>query len=549
MKRFLLSVLTTLLVCVAIFGKNSEANIRKQQQKEMQEYLRIRTIFVDDLIENPLTNTIALNRGDSIIELATPPVGNQGIQGACNAWAMGYGCGSIHAYNVYQDWNWAMRSPAFLFNLNDSNCINNYSEIHKIGLAIRDYGICSYYLMPYDENDCFTTPDSIQLADAALNKMEYTRLNSEIDINEYKQVLRVGYPIAIGTRYLRDLQRVWAVDSLNGYWRDIQDTSTIEGHAMCVVGYNDSIGAFKLMNSWDSIKGDHGFVWVSYNLVQNGIFSRAYVFEQGTTGFVPLIEGPDYLCDTTYYSVRNVPEGAACTWTVTKPSGNHAQYSISGQGTPTICVTRDTPEHPIIMDTGDAVSSFDIDIPYSPITGSVQVTVSAGGAAYSANKTIRDPRGATPEVSISDTSYIWLLRTNRTFSITNCTQEPDSVFEWTVKRNSQIIPYAGSIGKTFTYRPTATGDYTITVTNRQKECGKESTSMDFYVSRAYIPPFNNASYTLELWSPVYGRMRVKNVQNADEQIDTTGLPQGIYILLLKDKNGEIVEQTKIMKNN
>ena len=490
----------------------------------------------------PFTNTIK-NYGNGILELYTPPIGNQGDQGSCTGWAFGYGCASIQAYNAYQDWNWAMRSPAFLFNHKQDSCAGaNSIEILEL---LRDTGVCSYYLMPYDENDCVTLPDSIQYADAILNRS--MRLSVSLtDVLEYKEYLEIGHPIGIVTNYARDLKRVWNTPALNGRWDSIAILTTDSAHAMCVVGYNDSIEAFKLMNSWGTEKGDSGFVWISYNLVQTGIFSEAYVFRADATGFVPLIEGPDYLCDTTYYSVRNVPEGAACTWTVTKPSGNHAQYSISGQGTSTICVTRDTPEHPIIMDTGDAVSSFDIDIPYPPITGSVQVTVSAGGASYSANKTIRDPRGATPEVSISDTSYIWLLRTNRTFSITNCTQEPDSVFEWTVKRNSQIIPYAGSIGKTFTYRPTATGNYTITVTNRQKECGKESTSMDFYVSRAYIHPFNNASYTLELWSPVYGRMRVKNVQNADEQIDTTGLPQGIYILLLKDKNGEIVEQKKIM---
>ena len=65
------------------------------------------------LINNPLQNTILSNYGDTIVELVSPSPGDQGTQGSCNAWAMGYGCGSIHAYSAYQDMNWAKRSPAF----------------------------------------------------------------------------------------------------------------------------------------------------------------------------------------------------------------------------------------------------------------------------------------------------------------------------------------------------------------------------------------------------------------------------------------------------
>ena len=61
----------------------------------------------------PFPNTLKYNYGDSIVELYTPPIGDQGSQGSCMGWAFGYGCVSIQAYNAYQDWNWARRSPAF----------------------------------------------------------------------------------------------------------------------------------------------------------------------------------------------------------------------------------------------------------------------------------------------------------------------------------------------------------------------------------------------------------------------------------------------------
>ena len=60
---------------------------------------------------------------------------------------------------------------------------------------------------------------------------------------------------------------------------------------------------------------------------------------------------------------------------------------------------------------------------------------------------------------------------------------------------------------------------------------------------------NNEAYTLELWHSVYGLMRTQEIQNTDEPIETTGLPQGVYIVLYKDQNGTIIDQKKIMINN
>ena len=56
---------------------------------------------------------------------------------------------------------------------------------------------------------------------------------------------------------------------------------------------------------------------------------------------------------------------------------------------------------------------------------------------------------------------------------------------------------------------------------------------------------NNATNTYELWHTIYGRMRVQEAYSANEQIDTTGLPQGIYVLIVK-QNGTPITQTKII---
>lgn len=75
------------------------------------DYLQIPKARDSDI--TPFTNTIK-TYDNGVLELYTPPIEDQGSQGSCTGWAFGYGCASIQAYNVYQDWNWARRSPAFI---------------------------------------------------------------------------------------------------------------------------------------------------------------------------------------------------------------------------------------------------------------------------------------------------------------------------------------------------------------------------------------------------------------------------------------------------
>ena len=55
----------------------------------------------------------------------------------------------------------------------------------------------------------------------------------------------------------------------------------------------------------------------------------------------------------------------------------------------------------------------------------------------------------------------------------------------------------------------------------------------------------NHSYTLELWHSIYGLLRTQPVQSAEESIDTSGLSQGLYIIILKE-NGQPIKQTKLL---
>lgn len=52
-------------------------------------------------------------------------------------------------------------------------------------------------------------------------------------------------------------------------------------------------------------------------------------------------------------------------------------------------------------------------------------------------------------------------------------------------------------------------------------------------------------YTIDLWHPIYGLMNSYKLRSATEQIDTKGLPMGVYIIVLKE-NGTIIANTKVL---
>ena len=54
------------------------------------------TISLEYIQAHPMYAAIKTRSADSVI-LRTPPVQNQGEQGSCTGWALGYGCASIQA--------------------------------------------------------------------------------------------------------------------------------------------------------------------------------------------------------------------------------------------------------------------------------------------------------------------------------------------------------------------------------------------------------------------------------------------------------------------
>jgi hypothetical protein len=219
-----------------------------------------------------------------------PPIGNQGAQGSCVAWSVGY---YMKTFQEAQEHNWNLSaatwqgaptkqyqnqimSPAFVYNLQNGGIDGGLSPYNAINLECF-VGICSWEKMPYNQTDYFSWPSKEGWTEASLyrgnsSSIQYINLSTDQGISNLKSWLVAGNLGSISIDaykypYLTNGD-LWTIDNYN---------SSQTNHQNTIVGYNDSIsymesgtihyGAFKVANSWGIGGWEHisdGFYWISY---------------------------------------------------------------------------------------------------------------------------------------------------------------------------------------------------------------------------------------------------------------------------------------------
>lgn len=351
--------------------------------------------------------------------------------------------------------------------------------------------------------------------------------------------------------------------SVHPYLNRNEITQIIESTAQKVGGYSYTSQSGHPNGTWNEQMG--------YGLVD----AYAAVVE-AKDRYDRFIQGPDYVCDTTkYYLIHPSQPGDTVTWSVSNGVWQYPHYSIVGpanQDTVYVRCERMTPvgpPNPHDYLNGGGRSLYD---------QKLMVTIS-NGTTKTYEKLFREPQGETPVISASNSSTQWRSGSRRTFTISNCSSTPDNALRWEVRKI--VMPFFGNNDTTFTYytgrtlsyrAPSVTGiaQLRITAINTQKECDPNYASLDFLVSSAFSlnaytdngtlqveineqdeetrsgeSSLNKANtYSLELWHNIYGCMRSQTVQSMQVQMDINGLPQGVYVLLLKE-NGNVIADTKV----
>ena len=207
-----------------------------------------------------------------------PFIGNQGQTGTCVSWSIGHAmAGTLN--NEFPIGLFNDRSPYFIYQLNHTanhNCIDDGMSTGADGMNIfKNNGIPP---VSYDVtlgNFCNYTPTSDVTDFAALDKIPgYSSLST---VNDIKTALSLRLPVEM-TLYLYQ----GFYDAFNNHQKYSVPANTnigmpITGHAICIIGYDDSKNAVLIQNSWGTTGGDAtypGCMWIDYNVFSNGLIVR-----------------------------------------------------------------------------------------------------------------------------------------------------------------------------------------------------------------------------------------------------------------------------------
>ncbi|MFD2570223.1 PQQ-binding-like beta-propeller repeat protein [Spirosoma soli] len=223
------------------------------------------------------------------LSASMPPVGMQGIQGSCTAWAVAYAARSyfnrVAKNTPYKNTDGTLNSesifsPAFVYNLTNNGGCSSGSYLNKVLDFVQNTGVCTLKDMPYSEKDCSTQPTADQRQKASAYKIKtWGRIN--IQTSTFRRYLYFDYPIIIAARLDDNFTQLREKNATGEFiWKTYTSSSPAGGHAMVLVGYDDTRKAFKVQNSWSEHWANNGYIWLSYDIVENVVY-EAYVMAAG----------------------------------------------------------------------------------------------------------------------------------------------------------------------------------------------------------------------------------------------------------------------------
>ncbi|NDB35609.1 MAG: hypothetical protein EB023_09780, partial [Flavobacteriia bacterium] len=275
MRVFLLHFLFISLSCFA------------QSGNEIEKVRRIPGVagFSSDYVNHQAPKTRGGLPSSFSLKKFVPPVGDQGDKGTCVGWATTY-AGMTILNNIDLNRNGASlsinecMSPQMTYDICkirvDDTCENGIYIKAALNTLV-NFGTTTLAKYPYrcaifdDEkqgvkrviND---SADADEIKDF-LSSIRKVRLKGFMSIGGANIIANVKYylsqnmPVIIGAEMYNSIQS----NSVAGVWTGIMD-SYPGGHAMCVVGYDDTKegGAFEILNSWGEDWSSNGYIWFRY---------------------------------------------------------------------------------------------------------------------------------------------------------------------------------------------------------------------------------------------------------------------------------------------
>ena len=268
--------------------------------------------------------------GPKVFMLDMPPIGSQGKEGSCVAWACGYAVKSfemkkatgidhtIGGTNVM--FPLGVASPEYLFNrINTQNdACSKGSYFVGWGTTrgaldlLKTEGVVTWLEEPYsDANGCGKVDNNKEPVSPSAAKNKIANYASVTDLSEtsLKTLLTDQHPIAFYALVSSEFMSAGP----DFVWRSGEGT-TDDAHAMAIIGYDDNKRAYKVQNSWGTGWGDNGYTWLDYDFAKTAIKGAYVTYSDNLTHFN--VETPGFV--TVYHEAGYV---AWCKLSYTLPSG------------------------------------------------------------------------------------------------------------------------------------------------------------------------------------------------------------------------------------
>ena len=211
----------------------------------------------------------------AIFALDMPVAGNQGGEGSCTGWAIGYGASSFLKKKNTSATSFStttnMLSPEYLYNQTKAGGTGNCGAGAFISTVLsfaQSTGTCTWDLMPYSSsNGCDNMPGAAENSNAAQNKISgysliwasYLSYTQASMVAAIKNSVYNNKPVVIGMDIYQNFQTLGAnqvYSAISGNYKG--------GHCVVITGWDDNLQAFKILNSWGTGWSTNGSGYISY---------------------------------------------------------------------------------------------------------------------------------------------------------------------------------------------------------------------------------------------------------------------------------------------
>lgn len=223
-----------------------------------------------------------------------PSVLDQGSQGSCTAFAVAEALSIRENYvnkKLRSNSNLSTQvlySPTYLWVLQNQNRLLS-EKCDSKGISYSDAFSCIFYNQivdwrtypyPMDNPDLCHSKCPATVLTKKIQDRKFGFQEPNIDVTAFKNLLKDGYPICIATNLDMGFYDALYDKTKKGVWIK-RPPDRKEQHAMVIVDYDDTNRLFKVLDSHGVDKGDNGFIWIGYDLVNRdldkGVVYGAYI--------------------------------------------------------------------------------------------------------------------------------------------------------------------------------------------------------------------------------------------------------------------------------